>query len=208
LLDQKYKDIRKEIPESNYQTICVDLEQFNESDDDCVSNTYMRSTKKIPNMLNIGNQKVSSLDFFMGDFNYVNNERFKYAGNGKYSQNYIYSTIAPNHYLYLKSGNPQLYYLDKVRVTGVFEDASKAAELQCPDDESEEEKACDILDMKFPLEEGLIPTVIELVVKTLGGFKFQPADDSNNANDDLSTLASYIRQQLAQGRRSELYDQI
>lgn len=32
LLAQRYKDIRKEIPESNYQTICVDLKQVNAID--------------------------------------------------------------------------------------------------------------------------------------------------------------------------------
>ena len=59
--------------------------------------------------------------------------------------------------------------------------------------------------MDFPLEESLVPPLIELIVKELGVQKYQAEDKENNANDDLSTLASYIRQQLANGRRSDLY---
>lgn len=204
ILKQRYSDIRKEIPESNYQTICLDLEQVNAIDGEpCTGNDYMRSIQKVPYMMQIGSQRVSSTDFFQGNFNYVNNERFKYVGNNKYLQNQIYSTIAPDSHLYMKSNNPQLYYLEKVKVTGIFEDGRKAAELQC----SEEDNACDVMDMTFPLEEALIPNLIEFIVKELGAQKYQAEDDSNNANDDLSTLAGYIRQQLANGRRSDLYNQ-
>ena len=204
LLKQRYSDIRKEIPESNYQTICVDLEPSNAIDGSpCEGADYMKSIKKIPHMMQVGNQKISSLDYFQGNFAYVNNERFKYVGNNKYLKNQIYGTIAPDSHLYLRSNNPQMYYLNKVKVSGIFEDSSKAAELQCPDEEGN--KTCDIMDMDFPLEESLVPPLIELIVKELGVQKYQAEDKENNANDDLSTLASYIRQQLANGRRSDLY---
>lgn len=204
LIKQHYKDIRKEIPDSNYQTICVDLEQTNAINGmPCEGPDYMKSTQKIPYMMQIGTQKISSLDYFQGNFAYVNNERFKYVGNNKYLKNQIYGTIAPDNHLYLKSSNPQMYYLEKVKVTGIFENSSKVLELQCPD--AEGNKPCDIMDMEFPLEEALIPPMIELVVKELGVQKYQAEDKENNANDDLSTLAAYIRQQLAAGRRSDLY---
>ena len=204
LLKQRYSDIRKEIPESNYQTICVDLKQVNAIDGTpCTGADYMKSLQEIPNMMQVGKQKISSLDYFQGDFAYTNNERFKYVGNNKYLKNQIYGTIAPDNHLYLKSSNPQMYYLEKVKVTGIFEESSKAAELQCPD--ADGNKVCDIMDMTFPLEESLIPPMIELIVKELGGQKYQAADKENNANDDLASLASYIRQQLANGRRSDLY---
>ena len=204
LIKQRYSDIRKEIPDSNYQTICVDLEQANAINGmPCEGNGYLKSVKKIPNIMQIGKQKVSSMDYFQGDIAYVNNERFKYVGNNKYLKNQIYSTIAPDSHLYLKSNNPQMYHLEKVKVTGIFEDSSKVAELQCPDEEGN--TTCDLMDMNFPLEESLVPPLIELIVKELGAQKYQAEDKENNANDDLSTLASYIRQQLANGRRSDLY---
>lgn len=206
LIKQRYSDIKKEIPDSNYQTICVDLERANAiNGQPCTGNDYMKSIKEIPKMITTGIQKISSLDFFQGNFAYTNNERFKYVGSNPYLRNQIYGTVAPDNHLYLKSNNPQLYYLKKVKVTGIFEDSTKVADLQCPDEEGN--TTCDILDMQFPLEEALVPPLIELIVKELGGQKYQSKDDENNANDDLSTIASYIRQQLANGRRSDLYKQ-
>ena len=206
LIKQRYSDIKKEIPDSNYQTICVDLERANAiNGQPCTGSDYMKSTEKIPKMITTGIQKISSLDFFQGNFAYTNNERFKYVGSNPYLKNQIYGTIAPDSHLYLKSNNPQLYYLKKVKVTGIFEDSTKVADLQCPDEEGN--TTCDILDMQFPLEDALIPPLVELIVKELGGQKYQSGDDENNAKDDLSALAAYIRQQLANGRRSELYKQ-
>ena len=199
LIKQHYKDIRKEIPESNYQTICVDLKQVNAIDGTpCTGADYMKSLQAIPNMMQVGKQKISSLDYFQGNFAYTNNERFKYVGNNKYLKNQIYGTIAPDNHLYLKSSNPQMYYLEKVKVTGIFEDSSKAAELQCPD--ASGEKPCDVMDMEFPIEEALIPPMIELIVKELSGHAYQPADNENNATDDLDRLASYIARNMKERR--------
>lgn len=204
VLKQRYSDIRKEIPESNYQTICVDLEESDAINGmSCDGKGYMKSIAKIPKMLTIGGRSISSLDYFQGNIAYVSNERFKYVGYNKYLQNQIYGTIGPDGYLYLRSNNPQLYYLNKVKVTGIFDDSIEVANLQCPDENGE--STCDIMDMSFPIEPALIPPVIELIVKELGGQKYQAADSSNNANDDLSDLATYIRQQVANGRRSDLY---
>lgn len=199
LIKQHYKDIKKEIPDSNYQTICVDLEQTNAINGmPCEGPDYMKSAQKIPYMMQIGTQKISSLDYFQGNFAYVNNERFKYVGSNKYLKNQIYGTIAPDSHLYLKSSNPQIYYLNKVKVTGIFEDSSKAAELQCPD--ADGNTTCDVMDMTFPLEEALIPPMIELIVKELSGHAYQPADNENNANDDLDRLASYIARNMKERR--------
>lgn len=195
LLAQRYKDIRKEIPDSNYQTICVDLEQTNAINGmPCEGPDYMKSTQKIPYMMQIGTQKISSLDYFQGNFTYVNNERFKYVGSNKYLKNQIYGTIAPDSHLYLKSNNPQVYYLEKVKVTGIFEDSSKAAELQCPN--ADGNTTCDVMDKTFPLEEALIPPVIELVVKELSGAEYKPKDPLNDAADNLSELATYLRHNM------------
>lgn len=199
LLKQRYSDVRKEIPDSNYQTICVDLEQVNAINGlPCEGSDYLKSVKKIPNMMQVGKQRISSVDFFQGNIAYVNNERFKYVGDNKFLKNQIYGTIAPDSHLYLKSNNPQMNYLEKVKVTGIFEDSSKVAELQCPDEEGN--TACDVMDMNFPLEESLIPPLIELIVKELSGHAYQPADDENNATDDLDRLASYIARNMKERR--------
>ena len=199
LLKQRYSDVRKEIPDSNYQTICIDLEQVDAINGlPCEGGDYLRSIKKIPNMMQVGKQRISSTDFFQGNISYVNNERFKYVGNNKYLKNQIYGTIAPDSHLYLKSNNPQMYYLEKVKMTGIFEDSSKVAELQCPDEDGN--TACDVMDMNFPLEESLIPPLMELIVKELSGHAYQPADEENNAADDLDKLANYIARNMKERR--------
>lgn len=73
----------------------------------------------------------------------------------------------------------------------IFEDFENAAEYAC--DESGEELTCDILDMTFPLENALVPTIIELVVKELLGAAYRPKDSENNANDDLSDIIAWAR---------------
>lgn len=183
LLKQRYSDIKKEIPESNYQTICLDLEPKQAFEGDRCSNSYLWSKQEIPNMLSISTPKISPMDYFSGDITYINRERFKYVGSNKFLQNIIYSTLAPNKHLYLKSNNPQYKYLEKVQLTGIFEDSSKASELSC-----EKNSKCDILDRDFPIEEGLIPQMIELIVKELSGVIYRPTDTINNATDDLNKI--------------------
>ena len=61
------------------------------------------------------------------------------------------------------------------------------------DDDVLGEKDCDILDKKFPIEGELIPLLIQSVVKELIGAAYRPRDIYNNALDDISDLATFIR---------------
>jgi hypothetical protein len=45
--------------------------------------------------------------------------------------NITYYTLGPDNHVYLKSANPQFKYLKEAKVTGIFEDSTKAAELAC-----------------------------------------------------------------------------
>lgn len=192
ILKQRYSDIKKQIPESNYQTICLDLIQVPAiSGEPCEGGTYLRSKNKILTLLGVGNPMVSTLDYYQGNITYISRERMRYVGYNKYLKNIIYCSIGPDNYLYFKSFNPQYLYLEKVKFTGIFEDSVNAEKLSC--DTEEEQKSCDILDNNFPLEEALIPPVVELIMKELLGAAYRPKDDINNANDDLSDLASFIR---------------
>ena len=123
---------------------------------------------------------------------FVSKERFKYVGYNKYLRNIIYTTLGPDNHLYFNSQNPQFKYLKKARVTGIFEDAEKAAELACDSDS----KPCDIMDSEFPLEADLIPQMIELIVKELLGVNYRPKDSANNAADDLADIAAFVRRNM------------
>lgn len=181
LLKQRYSDVRKEVPLSNYQTLCLDLEEHEGIEGLPCEGTYMRSTNKIPETMNVGQSRVHSDDYFNGEITYVSRDRLRYVGHNKWLQNIIYATKGPDGYLYLKSSNPQLYYLEEIKFTGVFSDAEEASKLECEYPES-----CDILDKEFPIEDALIPQLIQLIVNELYNPSRSDEDNENNANDDLS----------------------
>lgn len=187
LLNQVYKDIKKEIPESNYQTLCLDLIQVPAiTGEPCEGGTYLRSKEKIPFLMTIATPRIYIEDYYQGDITYVSRERMKYVGYNRWLPNIIYASIGPDNYLYFKSFNPQYLYLKQARLTGIFEDPDKASEYEC--DKSED--TCDVLDREFHLEEALIPQLIQLVVKELSRPEYLPQDTTNNAADDLSGIAT------------------
>lgn len=189
LLKQRYSDVKKQIPESNYQTICLDLIEVPAiSGEPCEGGSYLRSKEKIPFLMKIGNPRVYPIDYYQGEITYVSRDRMRYVGYNKYLQNIIYASLGPDNYLYFKSFNPQFLYLEKVRMTGIFEDPKAASELQCPDEN--DNIVCDILDREFPIENSLVPPMIELVVKELLGAEYRPDDKTNDAKDELSEVAS------------------
>ena len=185
LLKQRYSDIKKQIPESNYQNVCLDLIQVPAiSGEPCEGGVYLRSKEKIPFLMKIGNPTLYPLDYYQGDITLVSRDRMKYVGYNKYLKNIIYASIGPDNYLYLKSFNPQYLYLEKIKMTGIFEDPNITFQLQCDKSDS----SCSILDNTFPIEEALIPPMIELIVKELLGAEYRPEDKTNDAKDGLSEV--------------------
>ena len=185
LLKQRYSDIKKQIPESNYQTICLDLIQVPAiSGDVCEGGTYLRSKEKVRFLMQIGTPRGYPLDYYQGEITYVSRDRMRYVGYNKFLQNIIYCSIGPDNYLYFKSFNSQYLYLEKVKFTGIFQDSIQASDLQCPDDNGD--IICNSIDSTFPIEDALIPLLIELVVKELTNSVYRPEDESNNAKDDLA----------------------
>jgi hypothetical protein len=183
LIRQKYSDVRKHISESNYQTICLDLKPSSFPYDSC-NREYLVSKDELPNILNISNTRVFPVNFYQDTITFIGRDRMKYVGHNKYLQNIIYCSLAPDNHLYLISANPQFLYLEKVKVTAIFEDSNKASELACDDNE------CDILDRTFPIEGSLVPLLVELVVKELLGAKYVKKDEENNAKDDSSEVTT------------------
>lgn len=204
LLKQQYKDIKKDIPESNFQTICMKVEQVPAiSGEICEGGTYLKSTVKIPSLSTIIAPRVYTSDYYQGNISYISRERMRYVGYNKWLQNIIYASIGPDNYLYLKSSNPQYLQIENLKMTGIFEDPEKAAEYSCDGDSSDN---CNILDATFPLEEALIPTAIELVIKYLSSGLYKPEDSSNNASDDLSSLAAFIRRNTKSALQKQIED--
>jgi len=86
--------------------------------------------------------RVNLVDLFSIMTAFVSKERFKYVGHNQYLRNIIYCTLGSDNHIYFNSANPQFKYLKKAKVTGVFEDSQKAAELVCDDTGAN----CDILE--------------------------------------------------------------
>lgn len=183
LIKQRYSDVKKHIPESNYQTICLDLTKSVSPSGPC-GRTYLMSKEEVPNILSVSNTRVYPIDFYQDSITFISRDRMRYVGYDKYLQNIIYCSLASDNHLYLISMNPQFLYLSKIKVTAIFEDASIASELECGDN-----KECDVLDRKFPIEESLVTPLVSLIVGEVLGAKYRPDDNKNNAKDDSSDVS-------------------
>ena len=196
LLKQRYeKDPRKTIPESNYQ---VKTLSFTKQDymhdvdvcstcgegelDSCVANSVvLASTEELPTIISLG---IPRMFTEKGKFNYtftrVPMSRFEVVGNNKWLSKFVYWTIGPDGKIYIKSAaNTCMLHIDNASIMAIFEDCS---DLEYDD--------------KFPIEEALIPNLLELVVKDILGSTLRPKDRDNNASDDLANIAAFVRQNM------------
>ena len=201
LLQQKYSDIRNVVLESNYQTLCLDLEIDNTKSVSICNEEILRSSNKIPKLMNIGNTEVTLDDYYIGEIALVSPNRMRYVGHNRWLQNAIYCSIYSDDHLYFKSANSQHLNLETVRLKGVFEDPIEAYKLSC---DCSSKNMCDYLDLTLPLEDGLVPKLLELIVQFITTGIYKPEDTENNAKDDLSSMMQFIRSNM----KSNLQKQI
>ena len=94
ILKKEYANLKKTIPESNYQTVCLDLEEVPAMDIECSGGYYLRTKKKLPYVLSISTPRVYPIDFYQGSMmNYVSREGMMYANCNKYLKNIMYRYI-------------------------------------------------------------------------------------------------------------------
>lgn len=205
LLEQKKnKDGESTLSSANQQTICLNLEKTEAIPDlEYCNGLYLRSIEEIPALLDQDNANVYIHDYFSIMTALVSKERFKFVGNNKYMKNIIYCTLGADNHLYFKAVNPQFKYLKTAKLTGVFEDSGKAAELSCDKDGNTK---CDIMDQDFPLQADLVPQMVELIVKELLGVNYRPKDTLNNDVDDLADLASFVRRNMKSQMAKQMTD--
>lgn len=182
LFHQKYgnNNIKKQIPTSLKQEICIELMKVPGNEfASCDSGIYLKSTRKIPDIVPVVKPTLYTSDIYstISSIDYIYYDRMKYVGENKYLKNIIYASISPDKFLYLKSQNPVFVNLERIKMNAVFEDIDEAAKLSC-------ENSCEILDSRFPIEESLVPLLIESVVKELVDKLAIPEDKQNNADDN------------------------
>lgn len=172
-----------------YQTICVNLEEVNptyptSNSYPCDGGTILRSVDEIPDTLS--NISVNLNNFFKSaNLVYIDAERFKYQGCNKWLQNLIYTSKLPNGHLYIKSSNPQFRYLKSVTVSGVFTDPEEANKYDC----NAKEQPCDFLEAEYPIEDYMVPAIIQYVVQELSNSIYRPTDTKNDSFDNLNELS-------------------
>lgn len=189
---EKQKDTTDIASEFEYQQICLNLEKSPAIDGNpCTGGYYLRTTQKIPKILEGNSPRVYPVDYYQGvNISYIPRDRMRYVGTNEFLHNIIYVSLGPDLHLYLKSSNPQFIHLCKIRMSAIFEDFDDTSDYLC--DEEATSTACDVLNMEFPVREYLVPSLIELVVKELTGAKYAPEDTANNAKDDIAAQMSQV----------------
>lgn len=185
---EKEKSTTDTASEFEYQEICLDLEKTPAMDGEpCTGGYYLRTTQKIPKILEGTLPRVYPMDFYQGIYvTFVPRDRMRYVGTNPYLQNIIWVSLGPDLHLYLYSNNPQFLYLKKLRMTAIFEDFDEAASLLC--NSEGDDISCDPLEATFPIRDYLVPTLIELCEKEILGVNYRPKDQDNNAKDNLSEV--------------------
>ena len=168
VLHQKYDKTNLPPADSNFQEIKVEVEK---------GKNVSKEEVLIP--LFLSSPRVYSYDangYYKDDWSFVSKNRFRFVGNNKYLGNINYCTINTKNMLQLLkpvAENTDIY------IWAVFEDIIKAAEST---------HTGDILDAVCPIEEALVSSVQELVVKDILGMAYRPHDNINNGTDDLASI--------------------
>lgn len=210
VLKNKYEDNQKNpasVPsDDNTQTINLNFEHVDGVDGIPCTGHFLRSVEEIPTPMFWWSVKIWAGTMFGDNIILTMPTRFRYAGTGRLASQFNYATIGPDRHLYLKSGNPQLYYLQSASVKGIFEEPEKAYEIENIQAAEGDTDAiqCDILEREFPLESNLLALCMQYVVKELSGSTYKPADTDNNASDDLSELAQFIRSYMKSPLRKQI----
>lgn len=186
---QQYHNVKKPITETNYQTITLTLNTVEKLFG--TVGPKLKSNEIVPTIIPILKPTVLLFNGFESEvIEYVPYSRLKSTGYNKWKRNFIYSAIGPNGHLYLSFANPQAQYLETIQFKAIFEDFEKVYDLQYKDQDY------DIMEQEFPFEHAMIPDLIARVVKDILGTAWRPADQKNNASDDLADIATFIRQNM------------
>lgn len=206
LLKQRYSDIRKSISQNNYSRFTITLSTTDGTNTNLgitynytVDGKVWYSTTTLPRFISLNDDvdeyKVFNIgenstvnNIFKGDYAIIPQERFKYVGENKWLKKFAYVTISPDYLLCVKLADTSLELPTTLLVQGILEDPKKDVSRVLP-------IVTNYLDMQYPLEDALVPPLLELVVKDIVESVYRPEDTVNNATDDLAKTAAKIAQQ-------------
>ena len=198
---------------ANYQTLIIpiteeyDVEGYDNNID--THKVFYKSSFMIPNIIDNRKPKLHLNNYYNDSVELVYRERMKYVGYNKYLKNFKYASIGPDNYLHLvswknlntiptfKSSNSPEEQLS-LKLWAVFQSPKEVIELM--------NSNAEILDEEFPMDNSLVGLLIQYVVKELLGASYRPADETNNAKDDLSDIATFIRRNMKSQFQKQMED--
>lgn len=201
LLKQKYADIKKQIPETNYQTIQLELKKSPPiiTGGDELDFLYLVSEKIVPIPMQVGMPRVFKDDYLLGEITYITRDRLRYVGTNKYMNKIAYCAILPDDKLYIKcSDNSTISNITTAKFTAIFLDCISAIKY--------DESILDVMDSVFPIEDSLVSPIVELCARELLMVSYRPQDTSNNSKDDLSDIASFVRSNMKNNYQKQIED--
>lgn len=189
LLKQRYgNDPKKHVPYSNYQTLSVKFEPLQPK-------TMLKSSNQIPYMLQLGIPRIVTPDEEYYNFRYelTSRERLPFVGNNKYTKMITYCAINEDNHVITPNkdsywNNEEYIGPNEFKLVGIFENPREVAD----ETSFNESPKGDELDRNIPIEEGLVTTLVELVVKELLGASYRPSDITNNNVDDNANMANFL----------------
>lgn len=203
ILQQKYSKTLEGINNRNYQSINIELKtDIKAFLQDISGGKILKSNKEIPSIINISLPEVQIETTVVegeeeNSVTYEGNEsivfttedRIRYTGFNRFLKKVIYCCIDKNNIFILKcADNERIKNIKKVYLSAIFSDPISVFNFNASD--------LDILDEEFPLEDVLVPAVLELVLKDLTNGIYKPSDSTNNAQDALSDLAGFLRRNM------------
>lgn len=202
-LQQKYSKTLEGINNRNYQSINIELKaDIKAFLQDISGGKILKSNKEIPSIINISLPEVQIETTVVegegeGAVTYEGNEaivfttedRIRYTGFNRFLKKIIYCCIDKNNIFILKcADNTRISSINKVHLSAIFSNPLSVFNFNGSE--------LDTLDEKFPLEDALVPGVLELVLKDLTNGIYKPSDNLNDAQDALSDLAGYLRRNM------------
>lgn len=209
LLKQRYgNDPKKHVPYSNYQTLEI---EFNPAE----PKSMLKSNTQIPYMLQLGIPRIilDGEDYYNYRFELTSRERLPFVGNSKFTSMISYCAISETGNLLMKNKEsyweipaiepPEYIYKGpkKLKLVGIFENPREVT-----DEISFGEYSTNTheWDKNIPLEESLITTLIEMVVKEIANSVYRPNDDINDNRDDNADMATFIKSNMKSNMAKQL----
>lgn len=185
LLKQRYSDIKKAVPETNYQKLEVLKSPIDQISTSKIYRVY--SEDIVPMIMLPENTRVflpENSYILNSETTFITRDRARYITYNRYNKNIIYSFIDENKKLICYMSDYRITDIDifnNLELIAIFQDCLEVDRLKTNNTQ-------ELLDCVFPLEVNLTQPLIELVIKEITQAEYRPDDTINNGTDDLSKV--------------------